>query len=308
MIGREWPLVVFTLLSQMAVGAFLIVWITHLMARQQASDVEVRRLCNAALVGVGPVMVLGLLVSLFHLGSPTNAWRAISNLGSSWLSREILFALAFFIMWFICAYLQWRGVGTERLRGTWAGVTGLVGLLAIFSSAMIYLVPTRPAWNSLATPILFFSSAFLLGALAAGTVFAVYFLVRAKDSETQTALVRIGLKNASIVAMAVIVIQAVILVFQGVYLAGGATEAQASGQLLLSTYGVWFWLRVILGIVAGFVLAWLGWRTLSRAEKGVPAVVTSLIFAAFACVLVGEVVGRILFYVAVAPVKVPGVG
>lgn len=308
MIGKEWTLVAFTLLSQMAVGAFLIVWLTHRIGRQQASDGEVRRLCNGALVGVGPVMVLGLLVSLFHLGSPLNAWRSISNVGSSWLSREILFALAFFVMWFICAYLQWRGVGTETLRDTWAGLTGLVGVLAIFSSAMVYLLPTRPAWNSLATAIFFFASTFLLGALAVGTIFGVYYLVSGKDSETQTALVRMGLKNASIVAMVAIVVLAITLVIQSAYLTGGTVQAQASGQLLLSSYGIWFWLRVILGIVAGFVLAWLAWRALVRAEKGVPAAVTSLVFAAFACVLVGEIVGRMLFYATVVPVKLPGVG
>lgn len=308
MIEKEWSLVAFTLLSQMAVGAFLIVWLTHLTTRQQASDMEVRRLCNGALLGVGPVVFISFLVSLFHLGSPVAAWRAISNLGSSWLSREIFFALAFFVMWCICAYLQWRGVGTETLRGTWAGLTGLVGLLAIFSSAMVYLLPTRPAWNSLATPILFFASTFLLGALAAGTVFAIYYLVTGKASETQTALIRTALKNVSLVAMVVIVIQAITLVFQGAHLTGGTVQAQASGQLMLSTYGAWFWLRVLLGIVAGFVLVWLGWRTLVRAEKGVPVVVTNLVFAAFACVLVGEIVGRMLFYATVVPVKLPGVG
>jgi len=308
MIGKEWPLVAFTLLSQIAVGAFLIVWLTHLMGRQQASDIEVRKLCNGALLGVGPVMVLGLLASFLHLGSPLNAWRAISNIHSSWLSREILFSLAFFVMWFICAYLQWRGVGTETLRSNWAGLTGLVGLLAIFSASMIYLLPTRPAWDSLATLIFFFASTFLLGGLAVGTVFAVYYLVSGKTSETQTALVRIGLKNATLVALVVIVVQATTLVIQSAYLTGGTVQAQASGQLLLSAYGIWFWLRVLLGIVAGFVLTWLGWRALGKAEKGVPVLVTNLVFAAFACVLIGEIVGRVLFYATAVPVTLPGVG
>ena len=258
MFSKEWSLVAFTLLSQMAVGGFLIVSLTHRIGRRQASDVEVRRLCNGALVGLGAVMGVSLVVSLFHLGSPLNAWRSINNVGSSWLSREILFTLIFFIMWFICAYLQWRGVGTEKLRDAWTGLTGLVGVLAIFSSAMIYQLPTRPAWNSLVTVIFFFASTFLLGALAAGTIFGVYYLVSGKDSETQAALVRVALKNVSLVAMTVIVIQAIGLVFQGIYLAGGTVQAQASGLLLLTTYGLWFWLRVLLGIVAGFVLIWLG--------------------------------------------------
>jgi anaerobic dimethyl sulfoxide reductase subunit C (anchor subunit) len=308
MIEKEWSLVVFTLLSQMAVGGFVVVWLAHMVSRRQASDVEVRRLCNGALLGVGPVVVISLLASLLHLGSPLNAWRAISNLGSSWLSREIFFVLLFFVMWCVCAYLQWRGAGTERLRGIWAGLTSLVGLLAIFCSAMIYLLPTRPAWNSLATPISFFASTFLLGALTAATVFAVYYLVRGKDSETQTALVRETLRNIGLIAMAVIVVQAIMLMFQGVYLSSGTVQAQASGRLLWSTYGIWFWLRVLVGIVAGFVLVWLAWRRLVGAERGVPVGVTGLIFGAFVVVLVGELIGRVLFYAAVVPVPLPGVG
>jgi anaerobic dimethyl sulfoxide reductase subunit C (anchor subunit) len=308
MVGKDWSLVVFTLLGQMAVGGFVVVWLTHLITRREASDAEVRKLCNAALLGVGPVVVLSLLVSLFHLGSPLNAWRAISNLGSSWLSREVFFILAFFVMWCVCAYMQWRGVGTERLRGIWAGLTGLVGLLAIVSSAMIYMLPTRPAWNSVATPISFLVSTFLLGALTAGAVFAVYYLVRGKDSPTQTALVREALRTIGLIAIAMILVQALTLALQMAYLGGGTLDARASGQLMLSTYGVWFWLRILIGIVAGLVLVWLGWRRLVGAETGMPAGVTGLAFGAFVVVLVGEIMGRVLFYATVVPVKLPGVG
>lgn len=111
MFGKEWALIGFTVLSQMAIGAFWILWFIHFMVRKQANDEEVRKLSNAALLGIGPVMVLGILASLYHLGSPLNSWRAIGNLGSSWLSREIFFVLAFFVMWFVCAVMQWRRTG-----------------------------------------------------------------------------------------------------------------------------------------------------------------------------------------------------
>ena len=87
MLAHEWPLLAFTLLSQMAVGAFLMVWFTHLMARRQASDEEVKKLCNGALIGVGPIMVISLLASLFHLGNPLNAWLAISDILAELLIR-----------------------------------------------------------------------------------------------------------------------------------------------------------------------------------------------------------------------------
>lgn len=308
MIAREWSLVVFTLLSQMAVGAFLMVWLTHFVSRQQASDTEVRRLCNGALLGVGPVVIISLLVSLFHLGTPLAAWRAVSNFDSSWISREIAFVLAFSILWSVCAYLQWQGAGSERVRTALSGLTGVVGLLAIFSSAMIYLLPTRPAWNSVATPVLFFASTFLLGSLAAGAIFAVYYLTRGKASETQAMLAKNALKNLMVVTMAVLVIEAVTLAAHVAYLQGGVAAARESGELLLSTYGVWFWLWVAVGMVVGFSLIWVGRRRLVRAEVGVPRSVTRIFLVAFVCILAGEVVGRVLFYSTVVPVGLPGVG
>ncbi len=307
MLSKEWALVGFTILSEMAIGAFWIVWLTHFQARQQSTEDEVRKLSNAALLGIGPIMALGLIVSLFHLGSPLNAWRAIGNLGSSWLSREVFFALLFFIMWFVAAVLQFRSAGTEGLRGTWAVLTALVGLLTIISTGMSYMIPTRPAWADVSTPLLFFVTTFLLGGLMVGAVFAVYYLRSAKSSETQTALVKLGLQNISLIAMVVIVVQAVILLFQAAHLMGGTTETQASAALLLGTYGIWYWLRVLVGIVAGFVLAYMGWRALVKADKQIPARVAALVLAAFVVVLLGEIVGRALFYFTVVQVTLPGV-
>ncbi len=302
MIGKDWALVAFTLLSQMAVGAFLIVWFTHLVARRMASDEEVKKLCNGALIGVGPIVVLSLLLSLFHLGFPLNAWLAISNLGSSWLSREIFFAVAFGVMWFVCAFMEWRGFGSEQLRGVWAGLTAVVGLLLVFSSSVAYMLPTRPAWNNASTPLFFFSTTFLLGALAAATIFAIYYLRSGKNSETQTALVKMALTNASVVVVAVILIQILALGLQVALLIGGSVQAQASAQLLLSTNAVWLWLRVLVGIVLGLIAGVLVWRTLVNA-KGVPATVTNLVFLAFVLVAVGEILGRMLFYAIVVPVS-----
>ncbi len=307
MLPKEWALIGFTILSEMAIGAFWIVWLTHFQARQQTNEDEVRKLSNAALIGIGPVMLLGLIVSLFHLGSPLNAWRAIGNLGSSWLSREILFALLFFIMWFVAAVMQFRSAGTEGLRSTWTALTALVGLLAVISTGMSYMVATRPAWADVSTPLLFFATTLLLGGLAVGAVFAVYYMRSAKKSETQTALVKLGLKNISLIAMAVIVVQAVILLFQAQHLVAGTTEAQASAQLMYGTLGIWFWLRVLVGVIAGFVLAYLGWRALASSEKAFPAQAATLVLAAFVVVLVGEVIGRALFYFSVVQVNLPGV-
>ncbi len=43
------------------------------------------------------LIATGLIASLFHLGNPQRAWRALSQWRSSWLSREGVMAIATFV-------------------------------------------------------------------------------------------------------------------------------------------------------------------------------------------------------------------
>jgi NhaP-type Na+/H+ or K+/H+ antiporter len=76
---------------------------------------------------------------------------------------------------------------------------------------------------------------------------------------------------------------------------------------MLGTFGTWYWLRILVGVVAGFVLAYMGWRALARSDKAFPAQAATLVLAAFVCVLLAEIVGRALFYFTVVQVSLPGV-
>ena len=113
MISRDWVLAAFTILSQMAVGAFLLTWLTHLRLRRKTGEAEVRGLCLGTLLAVGPILAVGLALSLVHLSAPLNAWRTLSNVRTSWLSREILFGLLFLVMWLGSAFMELRSVGAE---------------------------------------------------------------------------------------------------------------------------------------------------------------------------------------------------
>ena len=74
----EMPLVAFTLLTQMAVGAF---WAAQWMT-------ESIPLIPYLLIGA--CLAIGGFFSFAHLGAKRNAWRAPFHLKKSWLSREIL--------------------------------------------------------------------------------------------------------------------------------------------------------------------------------------------------------------------------
>lgn len=82
----DWALVVFTILAQMSVGSFWVLGFVHFFSVRKAGQEEADRLSDRALLVVGPLLVLALVASLLHLGDPLNAFRAVSNVGSSWLS------------------------------------------------------------------------------------------------------------------------------------------------------------------------------------------------------------------------------
>ncbi|HWI53775.1 MAG TPA: DmsC/YnfH family molybdoenzyme membrane anchor subunit, partial [Symbiobacteriaceae bacterium] len=85
----ELPLVLFTVLSQAAVGA--IIFSAVLEPRIAPEHVQTRRALRVAGAVAFPVLLVALVLSVFHLGQPLAAYRALRNFGDSWLSREIWF-------------------------------------------------------------------------------------------------------------------------------------------------------------------------------------------------------------------------
>ena len=92
---REFALITFSILAQLSVGSFLVLGVVHFFALRKAGEAEADRLSDRALIAIWLTLLLGLAASLFHLGNPLNAWRAVGNLGTSWLSREIASGVVF---------------------------------------------------------------------------------------------------------------------------------------------------------------------------------------------------------------------
>ncbi len=136
-----WTLVVFTVLAQAAAGMAVV---------NATAPGRVGTLTALALLGVGG------LAAAFHLGRSGRGRFALSNLGSSWLSREILFAGAFGTALVVATLLP-----TKPIPGI---VAAILGVLFVGSISMVYLVRTVPSWNTWMTPASFFLTAAALGA------------------------------------------------------------------------------------------------------------------------------------------------
>ncbi|HYU16106.1 MAG TPA: DmsC/YnfH family molybdoenzyme membrane anchor subunit, partial [Candidatus Acidoferrum sp.] len=124
--------------------------------------------CAAALVG--------LVASVFHLGRPLLAWRALLGLRTSWLSREAL-ALGLFaglailygallVLPLVPAAIPY---GSRLAAAAPAvGITAaLVGALGVLSSVMVYVATRRPHWSAGETGPRFLGTTLLLGAATA---------------------------------------------------------------------------------------------------------------------------------------------
>lgn len=295
---REWALVTFTILSQMSVGAFLVLGVVHFYALRKAGEEEADRLSDRALLAIGPVMVLGLVASLFHLGNPLNSYRAVTNLGTSWLSREILFVVLFTILGAVFAFMQWRKIATFAVRNVIAWIAALVGLALVYSMSQVYMLPTQPSWNTLATPVNFFKSTLLLGSLAMGVAFvANYAYVKRQDPDCEAAqceLLRAAFRGISVFAVILLGVELVVLPIYLAVLASGSSLAAAAASQMITEYGLIFALRLILVFVGAGLFGLYLYQLAST--PGRESTLANIAYGAFALVLVAEVLARFMFY------------
>ncbi len=188
------------------------------------------------LLGLGSI-VLGGAVLLLELGSPTRAWRGVSRIRTSWLSRGVVFVCFFVVTGFLSVapawvpWLPWEG----------ASLTGrALGWIAALCALMIVLYPgfwlaknrSIPFWNTAWLP------AVLVGYAATGASAMILL---------GSAFLRDGLRPFDSLAAVLIVLTGILL---GVYLlamhrAGG--PAKESVRLLNASPLNWtFGLGVIL--------------------------------------------------------------
>jgi len=297
---HDWALITFTILVQMSVGSMWVLGIAHYYATRKYGLEEADRLSDRALLVLVPVIALGFLASLFHLGDPFNAYRAVTNLGSSWLSREIFFGVVFAVLAVVFAFMQWRKIGSFGARNVIAWLAALVGLVLVYSMANVYMLPSQPAWNSWATPVSFFATTFLLGALAMGAAFvANYAYVQRKEpgcADVQCTLMREVLRWVAVAAVLMLGVELVVLPLYLATVAGGNAAGLASVQLMAGSFGWALALRVILAFVGAGVLSVFLYRNASSA--GQEKVLGNLAYSAFVMVLTAEILGRFLFYAA----------
>jgi DMSO reductase iron-sulfur subunit len=192
LVGRfeELPLLVFTLLAQMAVGAYWDMAGLYSFITKSFGDLGAFQNTTSILYSIGPLIMLSLLISFRHLGNPRNAWRVLAHLRKSWLSREILFTSLFGVLWAVSVWLEIQHTGGILKILLWC-FTSLSGLAAVWSMARIYRLKTVKAWDTWHTPASFLIATIQLGYLWAGMILVLStpLLLWDKTSAVATGLV-----------------------------------------------------------------------------------------------------------------------
>ncbi|OIQ60645.1 DMSO reductase anchor subunit (DmsC) [Moorella thermoacetica] len=272
-MGKEWALVLFTLLAQMSVG---------LMVVAQALNLKQRDGLKPVLLWVGILMAASMLISLGHLGSPLGAPRAIFNLKTSWLSREIFFSAGFFVLWQVNYYLELRTQAGEGVKTISGWLAGFCGILALISMANIYVHTILPAWETAYTHIVFYSTALVLGAI----LYAVLAYRARQEGQGNM------LKTTVILANIGVALQ---LISLPPYLAGlsaGPVAAQETARLLAGAAPVLVFSQA-LAVIGGLIFTFLALR--AYGEKG-SALTGQWLYGALVLLILAEFASRYLFY------------
>lgn len=275
MYNAEWSLMIFTILTQCAVGIWLYGIVVKKLLGEDFKKLAAIKASWRPLLVVGPLMCVALVISIFHLGSPMQAYASIANLFSSWLSREIVFSCLFLFFWVISIVKLRRESSGELL--SW--VTFLLGFVALFSMGSIYYTTPLPAWTTIYTYIGFYATMLVLGGVT-----YTFLLSTAKGFTGGDKLRQIFWK-LSLLTLGVVLVQLASFSYHfNIYMVE---------QLVVPAF--LHGLCLILG-ASGFVIS--AYQGKKNPEGKSYRVMISL---SFFVLWVGEFIGRYLFYVVAVP-------
>lgn len=301
----HWPLVVMLVLTQLSVGAFAWSFLVEPFFGQELANAVKPIQATTALV----FALVALTASVFHLGRPQYAFRAVLGLCHSWLSREIVLFGGFAGLATAYASLllapEQLTVSREAARTTGLAVV-LLGAAAVFCSVMIYASLRREFWSFHATTFRFAATSSLLG-------LAVLWITQcglALFNSTPEAIGVLARTGPPVCWMILGVMSAKLLWEASVLrhlLSRSVTPLKRSALLMTRELATPTLARFGLGALGGIVAPALLLRMFSSptfsSAKAEWVFATLLLFGG---TLAGELIERYLFFAAVASPRMPG--
>ncbi len=158
---NEWPLFIFTICMQAAIGGVLMIAMFYKQF-QALGDHDPYTKLRTPLAVLAGISLIGLLASFAHLGTPAHAFYAMSNLETSWLSREILTTSIFIgalCLTVLLAFVQ------KRIQPILIWVAVIAGVFELLCMSESYISSLISEWSSLYTLSSFYGASLVLGPL-----------------------------------------------------------------------------------------------------------------------------------------------
>ncbi len=298
--SREDSLVQFTLLYQMVLGMFMILFFSL-----SAPDNPIRNLAypmtlKGTLLAMLGMQFLGMFTSTMHLGKPQFFYRATNNLRHSWVSREILTTGGFFGLLAGYAGLMMiphlkNILSPFSIPLSMACLLGamFMGPIGLYCMYRCYRIPARPFWNHWHTGGVFTASGLILGSLFIGLIFGITAIWSGGETGHLFSFLTGPL-------LAGLLLQGVSLLGHLRYLTQKGEEAAVSRMLMLNRFGKTYIARYVslAVLMVGSLLFMFQFVT-----GGWGVLLWGILFLQ---AILHEVIGRAIFYVAVVPTTIPG--
>ncbi len=269
---HEWPLMVFTVLGQCVAGGFIVMALALLTG---VSDRVQQKRVHWAMIVLWVLMGIGFMASVLHLGSPLRAFNSLNRIGESALSNEIASGSVFFAVggfWWLVTVL---GKMPQALGKIWMMLTMILGVFFVWMMCKVYLIDTIPTWYSVYTPLSFFLTMFIGGPLLG------YLLLRVAG------VTGWGMRLLPAISLLAVVISTVVVMLQGMDLATIHSSIMQASALVPEYGALMSWRLLVLALaLACWIIPQL------KGGQANPAVLTF----AFVLVIVGELIGRGVFY------------
>jgi len=270
----QWPLVFFTLLAGLGAGTFAMVAISEWWGKAERARLPGAVTVLVALAAAG-------VASVLHLGHPERIFNALGHVGSGIFFEMLLIGLTGLAA---VAYILALRAGSSAATRKGIATVGLVlAAMLAFIVGYSYVLPSRPAWNTLLLPLLFIASAAVLGCFC----FYLWAALRGADEGTIA-----GLNRATLIALAA---QAVLLIAFLVHLAASPfpNPTRSPLRLLAGDLALVFWVGLVL--IGLLVPGLLAMRSRTGKASGLAPVVAAAL--GLICVVVGGIALRAPMYV-----------
>ncbi len=295
---REWALPIYTILMQLAVGALFVLWLIRTFIKPKFSSEQLDRIMRNPMLVISFTVAVAMIGAHFHLSKPFHSFLAFRNFQTSWLSREITFTVLFFftlsVLWALSRYKNEHG----RLITALGWLSIIFGFIVIYCMARIYLLPTQVAWNSPTVIVSFYTTAFLLGIMAIACLLVMDLkfaeLQKADDIELRVQMIKYSIGWLTLAACLTVVVSMGVTLYQLNFLSQGDATAQTSLQLLFELYTPLFVTRLFFIGVAPLLLGYAVKRMFNIGSD--PQSLFVPVYMSCLLILIGEILGRFLFY------------